>query len=83
MIDSFTSSKVRDDIIQVGQYGTGFLTTHKFGLKFELSGALYIKELAHTKYKHQEEILFKRGMRCIITSVIKEGNSYVLTGEVI
>ena len=39
-----TSSKVRDDIIQVGQYGTGFLTTHKFGLKFELSGALYIKE---------------------------------------
>lgn len=46
-------------------------------------GALYIKELAHTKYKYQEEILFKRGMRCIITSVIKEGNSYVLTGEVI
>lgn len=30
-----STSKVRDDIVQVGQYGTGFLTTHKFGLKFE------------------------------------------------
>lgn len=35
-----TSSKVREDIIQVGQYGTGFLTTHKFGLDFRLSGSL-------------------------------------------
>lgn len=35
-----TSSKVRNDGDQVGQYGTGFLTTHKFGRKFNLSGAL-------------------------------------------
>jgi hypothetical protein len=35
-----TSSKVRQDIIQVGQYGTGFLTTHKFGLDFSLTGSL-------------------------------------------
>lgn len=35
-----TSSKVREDIIQVGQYGTGFLTTHKFGLDFRLTGSL-------------------------------------------
>lgn len=35
-----TSSKVRQDIIQVGQYGTGFLTTHKFGLNFRLTGSL-------------------------------------------
>ena len=35
-----TSSKARNDGDQVGQYGTGFLTTHKFGRKFNLSGAL-------------------------------------------
>ena len=35
-----TSSKVRNDGDQVGQYGTGFLATHKFGRKFNLSGAL-------------------------------------------
>ncbi|MFR9669701.1 MAG: DUF3883 domain-containing protein [Rikenellaceae bacterium] len=35
-----TSSKVRNDIVQIGQYGTGFLTTHKFGLRFKLAGAL-------------------------------------------
>lgn len=39
-----TSSKVREDIIQVGQYGTGFLTTHKFGLDFRLSGSLSLLE---------------------------------------
>ena len=38
-----TSSKVRDDIEQVGQYGTGFLTTHRLGRKFELSGSLQYK----------------------------------------
>lgn len=35
-----TSSKVRNSIIQIGQYGTGFLTTHKFGLKFSLDSSL-------------------------------------------
>lgn len=37
-----TSSKVRNDIVKVGQYGTGFLTTHKFGLRFKLEGALKV-----------------------------------------
>lgn len=37
-----TSSKVRHDIVQVGQYGTGFLTTHKFGLRFNLYGSLQL-----------------------------------------
>jgi len=37
-----TSSKSRTDNVQAGQYGTGFLTTHKFGLKFELSGSLKV-----------------------------------------
>jgi len=35
-----TSAKSRNDGDQVGQYGTGFLTTHKFGRKFYLSGSL-------------------------------------------
>jgi len=38
-----TSSKVRNDIVQVGQYGTGFLTTHKFGLQFHLQSSLDLK----------------------------------------
>ncbi|WP_299093724.1 hypothetical protein [uncultured Bacteroides sp.] len=37
-----TSSKVRHDIVKVGQYGTGFLTTHKFGLRFKLKGSLKV-----------------------------------------
>lgn len=35
-----TSSKDRLDLEQVGQYGTGFLTTHCLGREFELSGSL-------------------------------------------
>ncbi|MCH3986260.1 MAG: hypothetical protein LKE55_09530 [Prevotella sp.] len=35
-----TSAKMRNDGDSVGQYGTGFLTTHKFGRKFYLSGSL-------------------------------------------
>lgn len=46
-------------------------------------GALYIKELAHAKYKYQDEILFNRGLQYIITSVKKEGDAYVLNGEII
>lgn len=39
-----TSSKVRNESVQVGQYGTGFLTTHKLGLKFTLSGSVQLLE---------------------------------------
>lgn len=39
-----TSSKVRNDSVQVGQYGTGFLTTHKLGLKFDLAGSVQLLE---------------------------------------
>ena len=35
-----TSAKSRNDGDQVGQYGTGFLTTHKFGREFYLAGSL-------------------------------------------
>lgn len=35
-----TSAKSRNDGDQVGQYGTGFLATHKFGRKFYLAGSL-------------------------------------------
>lgn len=55
-----TSSKVRHDIIQVGQYGTGFLTTHKFGLDFRLSGSLSLAN--GTKYYDfsKEDFTIKR-----------------------
>lgn len=39
-----TSSKSDMDAAQVGQYGTGFLTTHKFGLRFLLSAPLKIED---------------------------------------
>ena len=39
-----TSSKVRGGMEQVGQYGTGFLTTHLLGRKFHLSGSLQLLE---------------------------------------
>ena len=56
-----TSSKVRDDIVQVGQYGTGFLTTHKFGLKFTLSGSLELCK--GTKYFDFDQLSFDRSPR--------------------
>lgn len=37
-----TSSKVRNDIKTVGKYGTGFLTTHRFGRMINLSGLLQV-----------------------------------------
>lgn len=39
-----TSTKLREDKTKVGQYGTGFLTTHRFGRNFKLSGALFAIE---------------------------------------
>lgn len=39
-----TSSKQSTNSVQVGQYGTGFLTTHLFGLKFRLSAPLLTSE---------------------------------------
>lgn len=39
-----TSSKQSVNNVQVGQYGTGFLTTHLFGLKFQLRAPLLTSE---------------------------------------
>ena len=39
-----TSSKVQEDIKLIGQYGTGFMTTNKFGLIFYVSGALRLQK---------------------------------------
>ena len=58
-----TSSKVRDDIVQVGQYGTGFLTTNKFGLKFRLSGSLELELDSGQKYLDFKELSFDRSPR--------------------
>ena len=58
-----TSSKVRNDIVKVGQYGTGFLTTHKFGLRFKLEGALKVVSNQNLYYnfgKDEEEYIIDR-----------------------
>lgn len=54
-----TSSKTRNDIIQIGQYGTGFLTTHKLGLSFELTGTIKLSQNKDYYYCFQN-ILFDR-----------------------
>ena len=46
-----TSSKVSSNNVQVGQYGTGFLTTHLFGLKFKLTAPLLTSEEYPRYYK--------------------------------
>lgn len=46
-----TSSKVSSNNVQVGQYGTGFLTTHMFGLTFKLTAPLLTSEEFHRYYK--------------------------------
>ena len=58
-----TSSKVRNDIVKVGQYGTGFLTTHKFGLRLKLEGALKVVSNQNLYYnfgKDEEEYIIDR-----------------------
>ena len=46
-----TSSKATENNVEVGQYGTGFLTTHKFGLKFRLTAPLKTTEKLERYYK--------------------------------
>ncbi len=60
-----TSSKVRNSTIQIGQYGTGFLTTHLFGLKFKLTSTLlYVLNEGNGNverhYYHFDNLLFDR-----------------------
>lgn len=70
-----TSSKVRNDIVQVGQYGTGFLTTHKFGLQFHLQSSL---DLKHGNYFYnfggEKEFLINRSSKdkTVLSKAIKE-----------
>lgn len=42
-----TSSKTQENKVEAGQYGTGFLTTHMFGLKFKLIAPLLASEKFH------------------------------------
>ena len=46
-------------------------------------GALYIKPLAHEKYKYQEELLFHRGLNYRITRVSMKEGIYYMEAEVI
>ena len=49
-----TSSKVSSNNVQVGQYGTGFLTTHLFGLKFNLTAPLLTSDEFKRYYKIED-----------------------------
>lgn len=44
------SSQAKEDEDSVGQYGTGFITTHVFGRKIYVSGSLDMENLAPGKY---------------------------------
>ena len=46
-------------------------------------GALYIRDLAHPKYKQQDEVLFGRGLRYKVTSVDTSGKKIYIKAEVI
>lgn len=39
------SSREKEDDISIGQYGTGFLTTHKFGRKITIKGSMMISDI--------------------------------------
>lgn len=55
-----TSAKSRNDGDQVGQYGTGFLTTHKFGRKFELAGSLKLVDEEELYYNFPKLIIDRK-----------------------
>lgn len=46
-------------------------------------GALYIRDIAYDTYKKQDEVLFKRGLKYIITDVKIKDGKYVMYAEVI
>lgn len=52
-----TSAKSRNDGDQVGQYGTGFLTTHKFGREFHLAGSLKLVDSEELYYNFPELVI--------------------------
>lgn len=70
-----TSSKVRNDIVQVGQYGTGFLTTHKFGLQFHLQSSLDLKHGNHFyNFGVEKDFLIDRSSKdkIVLSKAIKD-----------
>lgn len=70
-----TSSKVRNDIVQVGQYGTGFLTTHKFGLRFKLQGSLsLLNDKCYYNFGIENEFIIDRSSKDkgILSHAIKQ-----------
>ena len=46
-------------------------------------GALYIKELAYSKYKYQEEILFHTGVKYQIFSISLKNGIYYMEAKII
>ena len=51
------SSQEKEDDDTVGQYGTGFLTTHKFGRKIVINGSMLISEMIKTAITLKLELL--------------------------
>ena len=49
-----TSSKPSNNVAQVGQYGTGFLTTHKFGLVIKLTAPLQLDDTGKKFYNFKD-----------------------------
>jgi Domain of unknown function (DUF3883) len=45
LIKQVSSKSADDNDEQVGQYGTGFITTHSFGRRFNITGSLKVEDL--------------------------------------
>lgn len=76
-----TSSKNQNDSEKVGKYGTGFLTTHKLGREFHLSGSLRMKRDADYFYNFEDFVIDRRSEdktvlgKCI-QELVKETKSW-------
>lgn len=76
-----TSAKSRNDGDQVGQYGTGFLATHKFGREFHLEGSLQLVKDEELYYNFPKLIIdrtpnTREEMATNLANQFKEKNSW-------
>lgn len=67
------SSQTKEDEDSVGQYGTGFLTTHAFGRQIFVSGSLDMEEQVPGKYVSIDKFNIDRTFESIPEFVEKNG----------
>lgn len=63
------SSREKEDDVSVGQYGTGFLTTHKFGRKIIINGSMLISECPETYVDVKDFVINRENFNDIPTFI--------------